>query len=225
MARLLSAAGFSTVCCTAHLIKGNFDADNATVKAAVAALQLELDRERIALQLLPGREYYFDEYLPQLLSDPLTLGETQLLLIEIPNHTPVEFVKKTCYQIRRNGYIPLIAHPERCKLLASQLDNKTRKNSWSSLFSSKLKTDNSKLKTQNSELLSYLQEIGCKFQGNIGSFAGVYGEKVKDQAETFLEQGVYDLFGSDAHRAAQLKDILRRGRQAINLVESKLDAS
>jgi len=203
MARTLSAAGFTTVCCTPHLIKGAYENSATAIRERTAQLQKLLSAESISLRLIPGAEYYLDEYLPELLSDPLPLGDTQLLLIEIPNHTPPEFVKETCYRIKGNGFTPLIAHPERCTLLQTEQQETGRQSLWGSLFNSKQNTQNSKLKTQNSELLSYLQDIGCKFQGNLGSFAGYYGERVRRKAEEFLATGIYTHFGSDLHSVQQ----------------------
>ena len=53
--------------------------------------------------------------------------------------------------------------------------------------------------------------MGCRFQGNIGSFAGVYGERVKHRALRNLRDGLYDCLGSDAHASRGLADWLTRG--------------
>jgi protein-tyrosine phosphatase len=211
MAQALSAADYTTVCCTPHLIKGTYESSAAGIRERTAQLQERLAAASIPLQLIAGAEYYLDEYLPELLSDPLPLGDSQLILIEIPSHAPVEFVKQTCYRIKGSGYTPLIAHPERCTLLGPKPAAPDKQGLWSSLF-------NSKLKTQNSELLSYLKEIGCHFQGNVGSFAGIYGEKVRSQAIAFLKSGLYDCFGSDAHHSEHLAETLRAGMHAADLL-------
>ncbi|HHE07923.1 MAG TPA: phosphoesterase, partial [Chlorobaculum parvum] len=49
MAKLLVNAGYDTVYCTPHLIKGLYEADNKTVKTAVNDLQNALNQEKIAL--------------------------------------------------------------------------------------------------------------------------------------------------------------------------------
>jgi len=216
MARTLSAAGFTTVCCTPHLIKGTYECSAAGIRERTAQLQQQLAAESIPLQLIAGAEYYLDEYLPELLHDPLPLGYSQLLLIEIPGHAPPEFVKETCYRIKGSGYTPLIAHPERCTLLEPKSAVPDKQGLWSSLF-------NSKLKTQNSELLSYLQEIGCHFQGNLGSFAGYYGEKVRSKAEEFLATGIYTHFGSDLHSVQQSEILAVRQRLPLEILPRTQD--
>jgi protein-tyrosine phosphatase len=212
MALALRQAGYSTVYCTPHMVKGTFEVDNTTVRTTLTSLQAELSRRQIELQLFPGREYYLDEFFADHLKDPLLLGETQLLLVEISNYLPVEFVKETCYRIKSAGYIPLIAHPERCRLFELPPPPRKGLRSLFSIINSKLKTQNSLgpqsgSKLEEVSLLTYLKEIGCNFQGNLGSFAGFYGERVRRQAEQFRAAGLYTHYGSDLHSARQ-KDIL-----------------
>lgn len=201
IARGLRLAGYTTVYCTPHLVRGSYEADNAMVIATLTALQAELVQQRIGLQLLPGREYYLDEYLIEYLKDPLPLGDTKYILIEIPNHMPVAFIKETCYRIKCDGFVPMIAHPERCMHFAVQSQKPAGNlNRILGLFNG----SNSKLKTQNSKfdeasLSGYLKEIGCRFQGNLGSFVGRYGEVVRTSAEHLRANGLYTCFGTDAH--------------------------
>lgn len=215
MARKLSAAGFTTICCTPHLIKGAYERSAAEIRARVEQLQGELTAHALPLQLLAGAEYYLDEYLLTLLEDPLPLGDSGLLLVEIPVLTPGALAEETCQRIIASGYTPLIAHPERCNLLNLEPAPPGNKNFWSSLVATHFTTANSKPKDQNSKLLSCLSEMGCKFQGNIGSFSGIYGEKVRRRANAFLQAGLYSHFGSDAHHAEHLEDFLQKGLQLV----------
>ncbi len=212
MARSLSRAGYTTVYCTPHLIRGSYEADNATVKSAVALLQAELLEKRIDLLLFPGREYYLDEFLLEYLKDPLPLGETNSLLIEIPGYMPVQFVKETCYRIKCSGYIPMIAHPERCELLAMPENRKeSRFKFLTSLFlgaKSNLNTHDADPAEEN-DLLTYLKGIGCAFQGNLGSFSGLYGAAAKRNAERLRQGEVYTHFGTDLHSSAHLDALMR----------------
>jgi protein-tyrosine phosphatase len=214
MARTLRAAGFTTICCTPHLITGVYDNSSAGIKSRVEQLQQQLNAESIQVKLLAGAEYYLDEYLLKLLDDPLPLGDTQQLLVEIPGHAQAEYIKETCFRIKCSGYTPLIAHPERCSLLEPKSTAPGKKSLWGSLF-------NSKLTTQNSTLLDYLQETGCRFQGNLGSFAGLYGHRVRDKAIEFMRSGLYDCFGSDAHTPERLGEMLRLGQQSVALLATK----
>jgi len=199
---MLSAAGFTTVCCTPHLIKGVYEQNASEIRNRTGQLQQQLTAHSIELELIAGAEYYLDEYLFKFLDDPLPLGNTQRLLIEIPGHAVTEYVKETCYRIKCSGYTPLIAHPERCSLLELKTGNSVKKSLWGSLFTSTPTV-------QNSELLDYLREIGCEFQGDLGSLSGIYGKRVREKAMRFLQSGLYDCFGSDAHTPVKLEDTLK----------------
>ncbi|OPY83115.1 MAG: Tyrosine-protein phosphatase YwqE [Smithella sp. PtaU1.Bin162] len=199
MARFLYQEGYRIVYCTPHLVKGSFEADNAAVRAALDALRAELVRKYMPLQLFPGREYCVDEFLPEYLKDPLPLGETRFLLLEIPGYTPPAYVRETCYRIKLSGYIPMIAHPERCIHFEAP-DHKPARGirRQLSILNFKLLISNYS-NSADTSLLSYLIDIGCMFQANLGSFAGMYGDRIKRNAVRLKQAGLYTHSGTDLH--------------------------
>jgi protein-tyrosine phosphatase len=64
-------------------------------------------------------------------------------------------------------------------------------------------------------LLGRLRAMGCMFQGNLGSFAGLYGEEVRNVAGAHLAAGLYTHFGSDAHGLRGLNRWLGQGLRAV----------
>jgi protein-tyrosine phosphatase len=65
-------------------------------------------------------------------------------------------------------------------------------------------------------LLGYLRTIGCGFQGNLGSFVGLYGEGVRRVALAHLASGLYTHYGSDAHRPEGVDRWLAAGLAAVS---------
>jgi protein-tyrosine phosphatase len=215
MARLLAASGFTRVCCTSHHMRGAWDIPAARVLDAVKSLQDELDRSGISLQLLPGREYYLDEFLLSDLDDPMLLPGGRLL-VEFPGRFDPEQARNTLYQLKRRKIVPLIAHPERTSQLA--LPEARRSGliaGIGALFTTKNKAPDP---PAVGSLLTYLQEIGCGFQGNLGSFAGFYGDQVRRNAVALLQAGVYTHLGSDAHSPGTLASMLSRGVDMIRSI-------
>lgn len=204
MAAALRDAGFKTVYCTPHLIKGSFEADTQTVRTAVSILQTRLLAENIDLELLPGREYYLDEFLLNYLKDPLPLGQTRYIMVEIPSHASTEFVKETCFRIKCSGFIPMIAHPERCSLFAVP---KKQTSSWFRFSTSR--KNNAASKPEDPILLDYLKDLGCAFQGNLGSFAAWYGPEVQQSANYLKKKEIFTHFGTDAHSLRGVKHLPR----------------
>lgn len=194
MAAALRKTGYDNVYCTPHLIKGSYEADNKDVKALVKELQKKALAKNINISFIPGREYYLDEYLFDYLQDPLPMGETNYIMVEIPNHIPRSFAKDACFRIKQKGFIPMIAHPERNNLFYRSQRKKSFSENLLGLF---FRDDGLSLK--ETTLLNYLKNIGCAFQANLGSFIGWYGERVWQTADYLDKRNVYTHYGTDAH--------------------------
>jgi protein-tyrosine phosphatase len=213
MAGLLAANGFTTVHCTPHQIRGCYEASNDQVLRGIVELQQLINANDIPLTLLPGREYCLDEYLLTALEDPLPLGDSRLILVEIPSHIPGEMVSRLFYDVVRSGFTPVVAHPERCPLLAPFRQHTEKRGFWGSIgrFISSVHQDEATLgagDATGNPLLDYLCDLGCSFQGSLGSFNGFYGRQVKTAAETLRSMGVYDRYGSDVHSPKHAKVVL-----------------
>jgi len=176
IAAILAKAGFSEVHCTPHSISGAYEASPVRIRQATRKLQEAIDRAGIPLRVSAGSEYYCDEFLPARLDDPLTLGDSNMVLMEAPLQATPTLLSTIAYQVTLRGHTPLFAHPERCALFQPVTKSESVTNS---LFGSVLRfanarfrTQNSKLKTQNSELSAQtlpeiLLSMGCRFQGNL----------------------------------------------------------
>jgi len=200
MAGALVEAGYSTVYCTPHCMKGVFDTTTEQVREGVARLQAELDQVGINLRLLPGMEYYLDEYFPAELDRLVPLGNTKMVLVEVANQTGASLLKENIYQLMRRRYTPLIAHPERTPLLQDQ-DETPILDRFCGWFSRSRPAGGMQY-----SLLEELRCMGCLFQGNLGSLYGLYGPQVRKQAKALQTAGRYHCYGTDAHRAKMITE-------------------
>lgn len=213
MAAALAAAGFRTVYCTPHRMPGCYTARNDQVRQGVAELQQRLQDSNIPLLLQAGCEYSLDEYLLASLDDPLPLGESRLILVEILPRLTEEMVRQVLYDVVRRGFTPVIAHPERCLLLSPAVPRRGGHDLFApikKLLGSRPRPEDEPALpgTSGNPLLDYLRELGCSFQGNLGSFKGCYGRRVQVAAQTLKESGIYDRYGSDLHAPEQAAVIL-----------------
>jgi protein-tyrosine phosphatase len=149
-------------------------------------LQTALDKARIPLTLHAGAEYYLDEFLPSYLEDPVTIGDS-FLLVEASYQVPPDFLLDSIFRIVQKKFTPILAHPERCDIL-----------------------------DPDKEPVAKLKAMGCLFQQNIGSFAGIYGEKVRLRALSYLEKGFCGHIATDAHQSTHLEEWLFRGMEIID---------
>jgi protein-tyrosine phosphatase len=209
MARLLADFGFATVHCTPHRITGCYENDPARVTQATRSLQRLLDDEGVALRLIPGTEHYLDEFLIDLLPGALTAAPSRRLLVEVPFRSGSEMVPSMVAGLLKRGLSPLFAHPERCNAFEPALQEEGLRGALSFVLGRQKKLD------MEGSLVLTLRGSGCGFQGNLGSFAGLYGSEVKQRAILFLEHGVYCCLGSDAHRSQHLSSMLSAGLEAV----------
>ncbi len=200
MATRLAAAGFTTVYCTPHCIRGLYETEPRQIRDLAKRLQDQVDGAGLSLQVLPGMEYYLDEYFFDRLEDPVTLGESDLLLFETPSSCDKYLLMEAIYAVGKIGLRPLLAHPERYPFLSPRF---SKPGFFGSLFRPSQQHECS-LPLIYHEIL----ELGCLLQGNLGSLSGFYGPEVRDAALAIRRAGGYHCFGTDAHSPEQLEKIL-----------------
>jgi len=209
MARILSEFGFATVHCTPHLLKGGFDNPPEKVRQATRKLQRTLEEAGLALRLLPGTEHYLDEFLQEMVPDVLTVGSSRYLLVEVPFRSGGDMVPAMVAWLCKQGISPLFAHPERCSVFQPSVRDEGMRGALAFVLGRRKEPD------LEGSLIASLKDSGCRFQGNIGSFAGVYGRAVQQRAVFFLKHAVYSCLGSDAHTSQGLADILSTGYEVV----------
>ena len=185
LARYQVKWGFMKAVCTSHRV-GKYPNVPDDVKRACAALQEELVKQDIPLELTPSMEYrLIPETWPETLEKGYLLPwEGNHILIELPIHKASrigDIVPED--EIRRlldMGYQPVLAHPERYLYL-------------------------------DMDRYHSFKDAGVLFQRNIGSLEGLYGEAVSIRAKELLSEGLYDTQGTDLHneRYAQFFDSFR----------------
>ena len=200
------------------MLKGSYDNHPDRVRKSVNDLEEVFYRSGIGLRIHGGAEYYLDEYLTDLLRDPLTVFDN-VILVESPMRIQGDVIKGMLYRLIAGRKLkPMIAHPERHE--AMEIDFKMKPGRFKRFLEALGHRDKSANRLSKSDLENCdiadtlpvsLRRMGCMFQGNIGSFAGIYGDKVRRRAANFLECGLYDCLGTDAHHPKELVKFLKQG--------------
>lgn len=161
------------VWCTPHIME---DIPNTTedLKAHFAELKAAYQGP---VQLNLAAEYMMDGlFLDRLEQDDLlTHGhEGNALLVETSYYTPPMDLYGILESVKRKGYYPILAHPERYLYM---------------------------------KMSDYgpLKKMGLRFQLNLASLSGAYGEDAVKKAHHLLKEGSYNYIGSDIHRFRQLQ--------------------
>ena len=107
-------AGFTGIVCTPHYMQGFYEKDANYINNKMK--ELEMDAKRIGIHLYQGNEIYAINEICKILKEKkiVSLNNSKYLLIEFSlNNEPIKNSVEIIDEIVKNGYIPIIAHPER----------------------------------------------------------------------------------------------------------------
>lgn len=174
----MQKAGFTDVFLTPHYIEGSkYTANNKEKQKKLKELQLACQKENININLYLGNEVYLTSNIVELIKKGqiMTLNNTKYILIELSLYRENANLKDIIRSIILDGYIPIIAHPERYQYLDSKMT-----------------------------LIYELKQMGVLFQGNYLSLFDKYGRKAKKNLQKMLKNGIISFIGSDIHHESKL---------------------
>jgi tyrosine-protein phosphatase YwqE len=175
--RTLAGWGIKRVITTPHISQDYFPNDAVTLQKGRDVLQQQVDLAGIPIQIDVAAEYMLDDFfLERLEQGPLlSFGAERFVLVEMSALARPFLLDEMFFRIQTEGYIPVLAHPER----------------YHSYYS-------------DFEALVRIRERGCLLQLNWMSLLGRYGPQAKAQAQLILKYKCADLIGSDMHRPSDL---------------------
>ena len=166
--------GFTKIISTSHYMENYYECNEKNRKELLEQVQKNVN----GIELCLGNEIYITNNIIELLQNgqASSINGTKYVLFEFPliNTRPMND-KEVIYRLVENGYIPIIAHPERYPFIQ-----------------------------ENPDYLYELEEMGAIFQANYGSIIGMYGLKAKKTLKILLKNNLISFFGSDAHRPEQV---------------------
>lgn len=166
--------GFTKIISTSHYMENYYECNERDRRQLLKKVQENVQ----GIELILGNEIYITNNIIELLQNgqASSINGTKYVLFEFPLITtrPMND-KEVIYRLVENGYIPIIAHPERYPFIQ-----------------------------ENPDYLYELEEMGALFQANYGSIIGMYGLKAKKTLKILLKNNLVSFFGSDAHRPEQV---------------------
>jgi protein-tyrosine phosphatase len=175
LARAAQDDGITTIAATPHVDSAYPAIHSARIRAAVPALQRQLDHTGIDIRIVPGAEVSATRAIE--LDDAelreLTLGGGPWLLLECPlRATLTPGFAGVARALARRGHHLLLAHPERSPLFL-----------------------------RSPELLEELVAEGMLAQVTAGALSGRYGRGARDLALRLVQGGTAHIVASDGHGA------------------------
>lgn len=179
--RELISMGYSKLITTPH-ISDMFPNTKESILENYNGLKDELLHRDINIDIEIAAEYYADEYFDALLEkkEILTFGKEKYLLFELSYFTPHKNLNDLIYEIQLNGFIPVLAHPERYIYLHD-----------------------------NYRKYKEIKEMGVLFQLNLNSLNTYYNVDIQAIAEKLIKDSLIDFIGSDTHHMTHIKSLKR----------------
>lgn len=189
--------GFSQLLCTPHVMTDFYRNSTNTIERKLDVLRNELDRRNINMPIEASAEYYFDEELVKRLKnkDILSFGKEKYLLFEFSYLNEHQNIFEILTDMLEAGYTPVLAHPERYPYYVL-----------------------------NPEKFIKLKSMGIKFQINLLSLSGNYGESAIYGANHLIDQNFVEFVGTDIHRKEHLQGLKKvlKNEHLHKLINSKV---
>ncbi|WP_010678072.1 tyrosine-protein phosphatase [Bacillus timonensis] len=179
LAKQAAATGISHVIATPHHKHQHkehfYENDPFTIKKLVKEANIHLKNKDIPLTILPGIEFHLHNQIQsdikKRLKDFLTLNDTgKYMLIEPPCHHLPDHTDMTLKLLQKVGFVPIIAHPERNRVLR-----------------------------KNPSIIYKWVKSGILIQVTAGSINGTYGKRLKNFSLHLLDHELVHFIASDAH--------------------------
>lgn len=196
MLRLAERGGTVKVIATPHSnVPGSYrNYWCAELESRLALINSELKREGVGIEVYPGQEIFTTPETAGLLREGklITLNGSRYALVEFDFYEYSVEAYAMLGQIKAEGYVPIVAHPERYAFVCEEDDAAMR-----------------------------LKDLGCLLQVNKGSLKGSFGMRAKREAYRLLDDGLADFVASDAHSPYVRTPFLADAHEAISVMYSR----
>ncbi len=188
MLEIAASEGIKHLIATPHYISGERENSLSEVRSRYEELLEAAGSKGLDITIYLGSEVFLTPELPDLVRDGRvsSLGGSSYILIEFPMASIPVYARDVIFRLRLMDYVPVIAHPERNRLMA-----------------------------RDPNLLYDFLEQGALSQVNSTSITGVYGRTVKEAALTILRHDMAHFVASDAHTCGGRAPRLRGAREVL----------
>ena len=185
--RALRELGFRKLVMTPHIMGDFYKNTPESIRAALEQLRAAATAAGLGdVELDCAAEYYLDEFLGHKLADGTEMltfgGDKRYLLFETSYMNEPLNLFETIFELKAQGYRPVLAHPERYTYLYGRFG----------------------------EIEKLRQDHGVLLQVNLNSLAGYYSPAAKKVAEQLVDGGLVDFVGTDTHHLRHTDTLLRR---------------
>ena len=165
--------GFSKIIGTPHTYPGLY---NNTTKTIIDSYQSLKKNLKTKIEIKYASEYMIDKSLvDKARNKELLCVKDNFVLLEMSYLSSPLNLYEIIFEIKVNGYIPILAHPERYIFLHRNFNEYEK-----------------------------LKKVGCYFQANLLSATNYYGTQITKSLEKLIENQMINFVASDLHKKSQI---------------------
>ncbi len=190
--------GIEEIVATPHVGNGLYQNNRGDILRLVHWLNERIAAAAIPLKIHCGAENYLLPHLADMIAQgrAATLNNSRYVLLELPPTLLFSSLKQEIFTLQVNGYVPVLAHPERHHLLL-----------------------------RDTRMVAELVEAGCLCQVTAQSLTGGFGRTIQAAADRMVGKRLAQLIASDAHSATSRKPELEKAvKRAAWLLGSRSEA-
>lgn len=172
---ILQSVGYKKIIITPHFQAPRFNNQEDDILHRYEEFTKAVAEKGYDIQLAGiAGEYRIDSGFPERVKQnkflTIRYGNGGIVLVELSLHQHALGVQELLFDLQSNGYVVVLAHPERYPYL-----------------------------NVNGLEMEHLKEIGVLLQINLLSLDGFYGEEPKRKAYQLIERGWVEMMGTDIH--------------------------
>lgn len=172
----MKSLGFVKAITTPHTTPLVWDNTKEDILKKYAEVKETLEKESDTIALEVASEYLMDEsFLKRLSEESLLTLKDKYALVEMSYINPPIQLFDILFELKTQGYDIILAHPERYNFYHA-----------------------------DKNMYSKLKKAGCRFQLNLLSVTGYYGDHVLKAADMLLKENMIDFVGSDVHHTRHI---------------------
>jgi len=169
--RSLHALGYKKLITTPHIMSDFYKNTPEIINAGLQKVKESLKNNNIDIELEAAAEYYIDfDFEAKIKEKNLMKFGNNYVLVELSMINAPDFLGKIIFDMKTNGYNPVLAHIERYPYWHNNLSQYEK-----------------------------FADMGVLLQLNISSLGGQYGPHCKKAAEFLVDHNMIDFIGSDCH--------------------------
>jgi protein-tyrosine phosphatase len=191
MLKMASDDGISHIFCTPHVYPDVYNTNTDSIKQA---------RDELKNKVSNGVKLFFGgdvRIMPDLVErlakqEVPTLNGSPYVLVEFPSQMIPHYTSRLIFNLRQNGLIPIVTHPERCVYFAKDFTG-----------------------------LKVLRQQGCMFQITAMSLLKDVGKEARKNTLAMIEKGFADFIASDAHNTGYRAPVLSKAYDEVQRLFGK----